>query len=448
MESTPEITHVDAKIIGELRQTAKEAHERGLLATTKWAQDLLRAIPEQRKAMLTVTPASSSEDAQVLRTEAQMREEEIFALARKSVDEKQHTRAEHILRDCHSDRAVFLRIYCRYIVAEKKALRDWHALDGRRTQPPMPINTLLTELYQSIEDAVEPWLLFLKALFLFRLARYDESIECVILSIVALPWNWSAWILLGDCIHDPKSLAVQLEKIPLPPSHPLPQLFMIRMMNEFYSTTAAELEMCERLLEPAFFQHSLWIMSLRGNVCYNLHAYTEAEEQFDTIMAMDPYRIDDIDIFANILYAVENKDKLSMLAEFFLALNKNRPEVCYLLGCHYSLRVEHEKSVKYFRRAVELDRTYSGAWTLMGIEYLEMTNPQAAIESFRRAIDVNPKDYRAWCGLGKSYGIMGMHSYALYYHSRALKLRPEEAECWEDQAQAFDAAGRCAETTA
>ncbi|KAJ7103145.1 hypothetical protein B0H15DRAFT_811138 [Mycena belliarum] len=437
MDYMPEVTFVDAQMVFDIRETAKEAHERGLLAATKWALELLRAVPEERRVRPPPAP-----DAATPQTEAELREEEVFELARKAVDEKQHARAEHLLRDSRSDKAVFLRTYSRYIVSEKKALRDWHMLDASRHQPPTPVNPLLTELYQSVEDVAEPWLLFLKALFLFRLARREEAIDCVLLSIIALPWNWSAWTLLGDCIDDPKTLAKHVQKIMLPPSHPLIQMFMVRMMNEFYSATPNELEICDQLLGQSFFPESLWIMSLRANVLYNLHAYPQAEDQFDAIMTIDPYRVDDLDVFANILYAVENKEKLSMLAQFFLVLNKDRPEVCCLLGCHYSLRAEHEKSVKYFRRATELDRTCFGAWTLMGIEYLEMTNFQAAVESFRRAVDVNPKDYRAWSGLGKAYGGMNMHPYALYYHSRALRLRPEEAESWEDQAHALEVAGR------
>jgi anaphase-promoting complex subunit 8 len=57
-----------------------------------------------------------------------------------------------------------------------------------------------------------------------------------------------------------------------------------------------------------------------------------------------------------------------------------------LSGNHYSLRSEHEKAVKYFRRATQLDRTYLSAWTLMGHEYVEMKNSHAAIEAYRRAV--------------------------------------------------------------
>lgn len=131
--------------------------------------------------------------------------------------------------------------------------------------------------------------------------------------------------------------------------------------------------------------------------------FGQAEVQFERILALDPHRIDDIDVFSNILYVTENRLKLSRLAHEFLALDKDRPEVCCLVGAysdtwndqmgdalsvgnHYSLRAEHEKAVKYFRRATQLDRTYLSAWTLMGHEYVEMKNSHAAIEAYRRAV--------------------------------------------------------------
>jgi hypothetical protein len=44
--------------------------------------------------------------------------------------------------------------------------------------------------------------IFRKALLLYRLDRREEAIESVILSIAGYPWNWSAWVLLGNCVED------------------------------------------------------------------------------------------------------------------------------------------------------------------------------------------------------------------------------------------------------
>ena len=155
-------------------------------------------------------------------------------------------------------------------------------------------------------------------------------------------------------------------------------------------------------------------------------------------------RLDDIDILSNILYVAENRVKLSKIAHYFLTVDKDRPEVCCMVGNHYSLRGEPERAIQYFRRATELDQSYLPAWTLMGHEYVEIKNSHAAIESYRRAIgafglwiffwlllgallivseDVNRKDYRAWYGLGQAYELLNMHQYSLYYYQRATALR-------------------------
>ncbi|KAG5639394.1 hypothetical protein H0H81_002926 [Sphagnurus paluster] len=114
-------------------------------------------------------------------------------------------------------------------------------------------------------------------------------------------------------------------------------------------------------------------------------------------------------------------------------------------GNHYSLREEHEKAVKYFRRATQLDRTYLSAWTLMGHEYVEMKNSHAAIEAYRRAVDVNRKDYRAWYGLGQAYELLSMHNYALHYYQHATALRPYDVRLWQAQGMCYEEIGRLRE---
>lgn len=65
---------------------------------------------------------------------------------------------------------------------------------------------------------------------------------------------------------------------------------------------------------------------------YPLLDFGSAEVQFKKILNIDPFRIDDIDVYSNILYVTENRLDLSKLAHDFLTLDKNRPEVCCLVG--------------------------------------------------------------------------------------------------------------------
>jgi len=128
-------------------------------------------------------------------------------------------------------------------------------------------------------------------------------------------------------------------------------MFQIRTMNELHSPSENELAMCDRLLGDDCFRDSVWVMSLRASALYHLHGrsfacglilfaimmkdFGQAEKQFEKILAVAPYRIDDIDVYSNILYVTDNRLKLSRLAHEFLELDKDRPEVCCLVGQSY-----------------------------------------------------------------------------------------------------------------
>jgi anaphase-promoting complex subunit 8 len=480
------MTSVDSTIASELRVATKECLDRGLLVAAKWASELLLSIPANKRntgkvsVFSTSTPARSQspqasllfidqspmpttqpapsmtparhphapqinlvpENAQVSEKILENEEADALHAARTSFEAREFYHATHLLQDCRSAKAKFLRIYSQFIASEKKAQRDWHKLDNNRHQPPIPINKSLSDLLEFVKDAVDPWLLFLKSLFLSRLSRREEAIESALISLAGFKWNWSAWTLLGSCIGDGEELSSLLQLLPLAPDHPLIHFFQIKTLNELHNPSEHELQLCDRLLGHNFFPNSLWIMSLRACVLYHLHDFGQAGAQFERILAIDPNRIDDIDIFSNILYVTDSRLKLSRLAHEFLALEKDRPEICCLIGNHYSLRAEHEKAVKYFRRAIQLDRTYLSAWTLMGHEYVEMKNSHAAIEAYRRAVDVNRKDYRAWYGLGQAYELLSMHHYALHYYQRATALRPYDVRLWQAQGMCYEEIAR------
>ena len=158
--------------------------------------------------------------------------------------------------------------------------------------------------------------------------------------------------------------------------------------------------------------------------------FEKAERTFAKIVESDPLRLEDLDIYSNILYVMEKRPKLAYLAQLTTATDKFRPETCCVVGNYYAMKSEHEKAVMYFRRALTLDRNFLSAWTLMGHEYVEMKNTQAAIECYRRAVDINRKDYRAWYGLGQTYEVLEMHFYALFYYERAAALSPYDAKMW------------------
>jgi len=106
------------------------------------------------------------------------------------------------LHECRSAKALFLSVYSQYLAAEKQALKEWNKYQNSRRQTATPVTKTLLELLEMVKGSEDPFLKFMKALLLYRLSRREEAIESVVLSIGGYPWNWSAWILLGNCVED------------------------------------------------------------------------------------------------------------------------------------------------------------------------------------------------------------------------------------------------------
>lgn len=56
---------------------------------------------------------------------------------------------------------------------------------------------------------------------------------------------------------------------------------------------------------------------------------------FDQIVQADPYRLDDLDVYSNILYVMEKSSKLAYLAQLATRTDKFRVETCCIVGTFY-----------------------------------------------------------------------------------------------------------------
>ena len=57
-----------------------------------------------------------------------------------------------------------------------------------------------------------------------------------------------------------------------------------------------------------------------------------AEETLEAILQNDPFRLDNMDAYSNILYVKEDKARLSYLANLAHNTDKYRPETCCIIG--------------------------------------------------------------------------------------------------------------------
>lgn len=60
--------------------------------------------------------------------------------------------------------------------------------------------------------------------------------------------------------------------------------------------------------------------------------FDSAEASFDTVQRLDPYRLDDVDTYSNMLYVIPKLSKLAQLAKEYSNIDRNRAETCALIG--------------------------------------------------------------------------------------------------------------------
>ncbi|KAK4486088.1 hypothetical protein RD792_008756 [Penstemon davidsonii] len=448
----------------ELRYAVRHLSDRGLYSASRWAAEQLMGIEQDpskhtpshtrfqrgsssiRRRFRTADSSTSgtpSAGVSYVTTPSMIGVEDydydpidndFYLLGKSYFDCREYRRAAHVLRDQTGKKAVFLRCYALYLAGEKRKEEEMIELEGPLGKSDA-VNKELGSLERELSTlrkngTIDPFFLYVYGLVLKE--KGSENLARAILteSVNSYPWNWSAWSELQALCTTIESLnSLNLNN---------------HYMKDFFLANAyAELRMHNESLSKyeylqGTFTFSNYIQAQIAKAQYNLREFEQVEVIFEELLRNDPYRIEDMDMYSNVLYAKECFSALSYLAHRVFLTDKYRPESCCIVGNYYSLKGQHEKSVMYFRRALKLNKNYLTAWTLMGHEYVEMKNTSAAVDAYRRAVDINPCDYRAWYGLGQAYEMMGMPFYALHYFKKSVFLQPNDSRLWIAMAQCYE----------
>ena len=486
----------------ELRQAVKDLQNRGLLHSARWAAEQLYGLEDESPedaapaSAGTVTPAARAPDdedeAMELETPvsggrgrgtagaagAEGDEQrwrgagcspdsagDDYVLAKAYFDLGEHRRASHQLSENRTSLGRFLRYYALYLAGEKRkneemleqspngsagasgtaggagsaTVRAGAGARAERASARNPeLDTIDFDLRVILSDASEqnaecrddPFLHYLHGLVLIEKDRKDEARDALAAAARGYPCHWGAWeALMPLCAS-----AEEAEALPLP-RHWMRKWFLAALQLELQENRKGLQAYAGLVLDiPA---SSVGVVQMAVGH-YNMREFDRAQSIFEDVYRADPFRLEGMDTYSNILYVKEDAAKLAYLAHGAVLTDKYRPETCCIVGNYYSLKAQHEKAVTYFSRALRLNWRYLSAWTLMGHEYVEMKNPAAAIDAYRHAVDINPRDYRAWYGLGQTYEILQMPYYALYYYQRATRLRPKDPRMWCAMGQCYE----------
>ncbi|KAL2163104.1 hypothetical protein VTH06DRAFT_6940 [Thermothelomyces fergusii] len=349
-----------------------------------------------------------------------------------------------------SQKSLFLALYAKVIAGEKQKAEETEMIMG-----PQDSGSVVNKQLVVVSRFLSRWFArrkadgggdyppsqgFLEYLYGMVLAKEKNdnlALDYLMQSVHLFPWNWGAWLEITNLI----SRVEQLNKIaPHLPQNIMSFIFHANAAVNLYQQGPDLAASLNDLLD--IFPTSSFLLTCKALLCYHSKDLFAAEQEFNRVLALHPYRLDSLDHYSNILYVLNRRPKLAFLAHLCSNIDKFRPESCVVIGNYYSLLSLHEKAVQYFRRALTLDRSCLSAWTLMGHEFVELKNTHAAIESYRRAVDVNRRDYRAWYGLGQTYEVLEMHAYALWYYKKAAGLRPWDSKMWQAVGSCLQKMGR------
>ncbi|XP_059471871.1 cell division cycle protein 23 homolog [Neocloeon triangulifer] len=419
-----ELKGLDLRLVKiDLHRGFKECLERGLSESAKWLSELRMSLSK-----INIDPAEVESEAAV-----PLDEKDQYDLARTLLELREYDRCAYFLASSKHPKLVFLHHWAKFLAIEKRHLDNVTEINSQNSPCLQHLRDLLSSLNLLIHgtgsilgnklashSSQDGYLLYLHGIILKKLKVRHQAVDSLVKSINMSPLNWGAWLELAQLITD----RCMLSNLKLP-NHWIKYFFIGYMYLELQMNEEA-IEIYNFLKESGFEKCS-YVDAQIAIAYHNKRDVEIAVEIFRNLTNDDPFRLDNMDTYSNLLYVKEMRAELAHLAHQVSEIDKYRAETCVVIGNFYSLRNEHQKAVQSFQRALRLKPNFLSAWTLMGHEYMELKNINAAMKSYRQAIEVNWLDYRAWYGLGQTYEILKMPQFSQYHYKRAQALRPNDS---------------------
>mmetsp|Transcript_46567 Transcript_46567/g.98819 ORF Transcript_46567/g.98819 Transcript_46567/m.98819 type:complete len:882 (-) Transcript_46567:263-2908(-) len=196
-----------------------------------------------------------------------------------------------------------------------------------------------------------------------------------------------------------------------------------RFLCQFRSQDALELlrELPPEQINTGWVQHQI------GKAYFEMTDYQQAHRALHQMQKVEPHRIKGLDILSTTLWQLKKEVELSDLAQQVVDFDRMAPEAWFVVGNCFSLQKEHETAITFFRRAIQLNPSYTYAHTLCGHEYTSNEDFEKAISCYRDAIRVDCRHYNAWYGLGAIYFRQEKFDLAEYHFQRALDINSQSS---------------------
>ncbi|KAI9483556.1 MAG: hypothetical protein EXX96DRAFT_536877 [Benjaminiella poitrasii] len=366
---------------------------------------------------------------------------------------RQFDRIGDVLGDSKSPKLYFLRLYAKYLSGEKRKeelTQDILSAKEDNTAESPELNSICEELSEDYEkDKLDAFALYLYGVVLKKRKSNLKAATVLLKSIQAYEYNWSAWLELASLIENKKMFSdIQTLLDRIMRGSIMKRLFLAKLCIHLYQPS----EIFQGIMIPLLchFPSSAYILSQFALLFYDKMVrgvmgfpsfflekleYNESLQFFEELRKLHPSRLEDMDIYSNLLHLRMDRNRLCILALECDRIDRYTPEACCVKG-------EIPESIEYFRRALKLNRSYLLAWILLGHDYIELKDTSVAIECYRRAISIDDRDYRAWYGLGQAFEVRKLCNEAIYCYQKATDFRPRDPRMWRVLASCYEALGR------
>ncbi|VDM65983.1 unnamed protein product, partial [Strongylus vulgaris] len=177
-------------------------------------------------------------------------------------------------------------------------------------------------------------------------------------------------------------------------------------------------------LAPPWMADLPMALHMRARIAFELTEYACARDILQKLRKMYPQRVEGMELLSTALWHLQDAHELSSLAQQLTVEARSRPQTWCVAGNCFSLQRQHAKAVDCMERAIQLDRYFAYAYTLLGHELIFQEEYDRAANAFRRALEISPKDYRAWHGLGLVHLRKEQMGLAQVNISKAVTINP------------------------
>lgn len=184
---------------------------------------------------------------------------------------------------------------------------------------------------------------------------------------------------------------------------------------------------CDETLEclsrlPAEQQKSAYALGQQGRAYFEKSEYAAACSSFERMRAVDPNRAEGLEVYSTALWHLKRDVQLAYLARDAADRCPKSPQTWCVVGNCFSLEKEHDLAIRFFRRALQLDESFTYAYTLAGHEYVANEDFEKATANYRHAMRTDGSHYMAWWGLGTIYQRQEKYDLAEFHFRKAISI--------------------------